>query len=72
MDVPNHYEFQKVDPMGNPLAGVKFALENTDGTVLRELVSDENGMVQIAGFLPGSYVIGKRKRWKVLCAQRKR
>ena len=57
VDVPNHYEFQKVDPMGNPLAGVKFALENTDGTVLRELVSDENGMVQIAGLLPGSCVI---------------
>ena len=57
VDVPNHYEFQKVDPAGNPLAGVKFALENTDGTVLRELVSDENGMVQIAGLLPGSYVV---------------
>ena len=25
--------------------------------MLRELVSDENGMVQIAGLLPGSYVI---------------
>ena len=57
VDVPNHYTFQKVDPMGNPLAGVKFALENTDGTVLRELVSDESGMVQIADLLPGSYVV---------------
>ena len=57
VDVPSHYEFQKVDPAGNPLAGVKFALENTDGTVLRELISDENGMVQIAGLLPGSYVV---------------
>ena len=57
VDVPNHYEFQKVDPAGNPLAGVKFVLENADGTVLRELISDENGMVQIAGLLPGSYVV---------------
>ena len=57
VDVPNHYEFQKVDPAGNPLAGVKFALENMDGTVLRELISDESGMVQITDLLPGSYVI---------------
>ena len=57
VDVPDHYEFQKVDPTGNPLAGVKFVLENADGTVLRELISDENGMVQIAGLLPGSYVV---------------
>ena len=57
VDVPNHYEFQKVDPAGNPLAGVKLALENTDGTVLRELISDENGIVQIADLLPGSYVV---------------
>ena len=57
VDVPNHYAFQKVDPMGNPLAGVKFVLENADGTVLWELISDENGMVQIADLLPGSYVI---------------
>ena len=57
VDVPNHYEFQKVDPAGNPLAGVKFVLENMDGAVLRELISDENGMVQIADLLPGSYVV---------------
>ena len=57
VDVPNHYEFQKVDPAGNPLAGVKFVLENADGTVLRELISDENGIVQITDLLPGSYVV---------------
>ena len=57
VDVPNHYAFQKVDPAGNPLAGVKFVLENADGTVLRELISDESGMVQIADLLPGSYVV---------------
>ena len=57
MDVPNHYAFQKVDPMGNPLAGVKFVLENADGTVLQELISDESGMVQITDLLPGSYVV---------------
>jgi len=56
-DVPNHYEFQKVDPAGNPLADVKFVLESTDSTVLRELISDESGMVQIADLLPGSYVV---------------
>ena len=57
VDVPNHYEFQKVDPAGNPLAGVKFVLENMDGAVLRKLISDEKGMVQIADLLPGSYVV---------------
>ena len=57
VDVPNHYAFQKVDPAGNPLAGVKFVLESTDGTMLQELISDESGMVQIAGLLPGSYVV---------------
>ena len=57
VDVPNHYEFQKVDPAGHPLAGVKFALENADGTVLQELISDESGMVQITDLLPGSYVV---------------
>ena len=57
VDVPNHYEFQKVDPAGHPLAGVKFVLESTDGTMLQELISDESGMVQIAGLLPGSYVV---------------
>ena len=57
VDVPNHYAFQKVDPAGHPLAGVKFALENADGTVLQELISDESGMVQITDLLPGSYVV---------------
>ena len=57
VDIPNHYEFQKVDPAGNPLAGVKFVLESTDGTMLRELISDENGIVQIPDLVPGSYVV---------------
>ena len=57
VDVPNHYAFQKVYPAGNPLDGAKFVLENVDGTALRELISDKNGIVQIADLLPGSYVV---------------
>lgn len=36
-DIPNHYEFIKVDEDGCPMEGVKFALEDEDGNVLREL-----------------------------------
>ena len=35
VNVPNHYEFIKVDGSGNPLSGVKFTLEDTNGNVLR-------------------------------------
>lgn len=56
-DIPNHYEFVKVDEDGCPMEGVKFALEDEDGNVLRELVSGEDGIVHADGLKPGVYVI---------------
>ena len=51
VNVPSSYMFMKMDGDGNPLSGVKFVLENMDGAVLRKLISDEKGMVQIADLL---------------------
>lgn len=57
LNIPNHYSFLKTDNHDGPLAGVLFALENTEGEMLRELVSDEDGVVHITDLTPGSYVI---------------
>lgn len=56
-DIPNHYEFIKVDEDGCPMEGVKFALEDENGNVLRELASGENGVVHADDLKPGVYVI---------------
>ena len=56
-DIPNHCEFIKVDEDGCPMEGVKFALEDEDGNVLRELVSGEDGIVHADDLKPGVYVI---------------
>lgn len=56
-DIPNHYEFVKVDEDGCPMEGVKFALEDEDGNTLRELVSGEDGVVHADDLKPGVYVI---------------
>ncbi len=57
VNVPNHYAFLKVDNEGNPLAGVKFALEDTAGNTLRELMSGEDGVVHVTDLERGSYTI---------------
>ena len=57
VNIPNHYEFLKTDYRKKPLAGGKFALENAEGQLLQELVSDENGVVHATGLAPGRYVI---------------
>ena len=57
MNIPNHYVFLKVDTSGNPLAGVKFRLEDEHGTNLGEYVSDEKGIVSITGLESGVYFI---------------
>ena len=57
VDIPDHYVFRKVDTVGRPLAGVRFALEDAEGNALRELVSGEDGTVRVDGLEPGSYVI---------------
>ena len=56
-DIPNHYEFIKVDEDGCPMEGVKFALEDEDGNVLRELASGEDGIVYADDLKPGVYII---------------
>lgn len=56
-DIPNHYEFIKADEDGCPMEGVKFALEDEDGNVLRELASGEDGIVRADDLKPGVYVI---------------
>ena len=57
VNVPSHYQFVKTDSDGKPLSGVKFVLEDARGNRLRELVSDENGVVRISGLALGSYVL---------------
>ncbi len=57
VNIPNHYEFVKTDHHGNPMAGVRFALEDSDGKQLRNLVSGEDGIVHVTDLLPGSYTI---------------
>ena len=57
VNIPNHYEFIKVDNRGNPLAGVKFVLEDGEGDYLRNLVSGDDGVVHVNDLMPGSYTI---------------
>ena len=56
-NIPNHYEFIKVDGSGNPLSGVKFTLEDANGNVLRELVSGDDGIVSVTDLTLGTYII---------------
>jgi LPXTG-motif cell wall-anchored protein len=57
VNIPNHYEFVKTDNKGNPLAGVKFTIEDAEGNVFRDLVSGEDGIVRVTDLTPGKYVI---------------
>ncbi len=56
-NLPDHYEFLKTDNEGNPMSGVRFRLEDSEGNALQELVSGEDGMVHVTDLVPGSYVI---------------
>lgn len=56
-NVPNHYEFMKVNEQHEPLAGVTFVLEDDAGHVLRELVSGDDGIVHVDHLDFGRYVI---------------
>lgn len=57
VNIPNHYEFKKTDSSGNPLAGVKFRLEDETGKDLGTYESGKDGMVQIKDLKPGTYLI---------------
>ena len=57
VNIPNHYEFVKTDNEGNPMADVKFTLEDQEGNILRDLVSGEDGIVHVDSLTPGTYII---------------
>ena len=57
VNIPNHYEFEKTDHRRKPLSGVRFGLYDDKETFIRELVSDENGIVRADNLVPGSYLI---------------
>jgi len=61
VDIPNHYEFVKTDNEGHPLPGVKFTLEDSEGNILRDLISGEDGIVHVDDLTPGSYLIREIK-----------
>lgn len=57
INIPDHYEFRKVNHLGEPMEGVKFTLEDETGKVLQTAVSDTNGIVRFAGLSRGRYII---------------
>ena len=57
VNIPNYYAFVKTDNDGNPLAGVKFVLEDAAGSILRDLISGEDGIVHVMTLSPGIYTI---------------
>ena len=57
VNIPNHYEFRKTDSSGNPLAGVKFRLEDENG---KDLGTGEPIMTvwcRLGIWKPGTYLI---------------
>ena len=57
VNIPNHFWFFKSDHQKNALPGVTFGVEDTQGNILQEVVSDEDGVVYITDLLAGSYII---------------
>ena len=57
VNIPDHFEFLKIDNEGNPMPGVTFTLEDAEGNIIRDLVSGEDGIVHVTNLTPGRYVI---------------
>ena len=57
VNIPDHYEFVKTDTEGKLLEGVKFRLEDENGTELGIYESDKDGVVSMTGLKPGTYII---------------
>ncbi len=57
VNIPNHYAFQKTDHWYRPLEGVWFNVEDSEGHILQEVCSGEDGMVYISDLVPGRYII---------------
>ena len=64
VNVPNHFEFIKVDHEGNPMAGVKFVLEDQDGNILHDLESGEDGIVHVDELALGKYLVRELETWE--------
>ena len=64
VNIPNHYEFIKTDSSGNPLAGVKFRLEDETGNELGIYESNEDGVVRIGDLARGIYLIRETETLK--------
>lgn len=57
VNIPNHYEFLKVDSSGAPLAGVKFRLEDANHREVGTFVSGKDGIVHVTGLSRGTFTI---------------
>ena len=57
VNIPDHYEFLKVDNNGNPIKGVKFSVEDDSGNIISKPVSNNEGLVSIKKLSRGKYVI---------------
>lgn len=57
VNIPNHYSFMKINHYWQPLAGVKFAIEDESGNKVQEAISGEDGVVTFTNLNPGTYLI---------------
>ena len=57
VNIPDHYEFMKVDNNGNPIKGVKFTVEDASGNIIAKPVSSNEGLVSLKKLSRGKYVI---------------
>ena len=64
VNILNHFELVKTDSDGKPLAGIKFRLEDENGTELGIYESDEEGMVRITDLTPGTYFLKETETLK--------
>ena len=64
VNILNHFELVKTDSDGKPLAGIKFRLEDENGTELGTYESDEEGMVRITDLTPGTYFLKETETLK--------
>jgi uncharacterized surface anchored protein len=46
---------------GDPLPGAKFRVTNTEGTLVGEYITGQNGLAVVSDLIPGSYIISETK-----------
>ena len=57
VNIPNHFEFLKVNNGGEPMADVKFGVYKADGSLLTEVFSGNDGWVRVKNLAPGKYTV---------------